>query len=70
MSTLDDFIGRLPSGSDVAITGDGFHFEGQILARDERHLIICDGEGLQLVRVGAIDHINYCIPDTPAVIIR
>jgi hypothetical protein len=70
-SVLQDFISRLPEGADVAVAGkdQAFFFEGQILAQDETHIEISDGESVQLVAISEIGHINYALPDTPVVIV-
>lgn len=69
-STFSDYMDRLPKGADVAVTSGHFYFSGQILNYDQKHLIISDGESLQLVRIGAIDDINYCLPDGPLEIVE
>lgn len=69
-STFSEYMGRLPKGADVAVTSGDFYFSGQILSYDKKHLIISDGESIQLVRIGAIDDINYCLPDIPLEIVK
>ena len=69
-SALEDFLIRLPVGADVAVTSDSFYFTGQILNHDRTHLIISDGESIQLVKIAKIDDINYCLPDIPLEIVK
>ena len=68
-SVLQDFLSRLPEGSSVVVSGDGFDYEGQVLGHDSTFLIISDAESLQLVRVAKINNINYVLPDTPLEIV-
>jgi hypothetical protein len=70
-SVLQDLLNRLPEGADVAVTGkaQSFFFEGQILNRDETHILISDGESLQFVAISEIGHINWAMPDSPLEIV-
>lgn len=68
-SAWQDFISRIPKGSSVVVSGDGFDYEGQVLGHDSTFLIISDAESLQLVRVAKINNINYVLPDVPLEIV-
>ncbi len=64
-SVIQDFLDRLPEGAEVAVTGKGqsFFFEGQILADDRKHILISDGQSLQVAAISEIGTINYALPD-------
>ena len=64
-SAFENFMKRLPTGADIMASGKEFDYEGQILFRDETHIIIGDGESIQLVRIDVINDLNYVLPDAP-----
>ena len=59
MSILLNYLSAIPPTQSIQVAGCDFLFSGLIHAYDERWLVMCDGEGMYLIAIDAIETVEW-----------